>query len=155
MIEEACQFAKRLTEMGKGDICVSVNISPRQLAAADFVAVVRDAINGAGIRPGQLEVEITENVLIASIDNSIRKLEELRALGVGLSLDDFGVGYSSLTRLRQLPVGRLKIDKSFIDQILTDEAQLQFIYSIVNMAQKLGLSVVAEGVETWNNWRNL
>ena len=93
-------------------------------------------------------MEITENVLIDSLEDSIRKLDELSALGVRLSLDDFGTGFSSLTYLRNLPVGTLKIDKSFIDRMLQDKVQEDFIRSIIDMAHALGLNVVAEGVET-------
>ena len=148
VLEEACSFARRMAKMGKDNICVAVNASPRQIAQVDFVSLVRHAIHNAGIQSNQLEIEITETVLITSEQESIRNLEELRDMGVRLSLDDFGTGYSSLTRLRFLPVSKLKIDKSFIDQILTDETQLQYIQCIVNMGQILGLAVVAEGVET-------
>ncbi|KYZ78016.1 hypothetical protein AXX12_00275 [Anaerosporomusa subterranea] len=148
VIEEACRFARKLSAMGKGEIRVSVNVSPRQLVAGDFVAIVCKAIDRAGIKPNQLEIEITENALIDSLEDSNDKFRELRAIGVGLSLDDFGTGYSSLTYLRSLPVETLKIDKSFIDLIVSDEAQLQFISSIVDMAHVLRLAVVAEGVET-------
>jgi diguanylate cyclase (GGDEF)-like protein/PAS domain S-box-containing protein len=148
VIEEACRFARKLAELGKGDIRVSVNVSPRQLVADEFVALVREAIDSAGINPTQLELEITENALITSLEDSTYKLGKLRALGVHLSLDDFGTGYSSLTYLRSLPVGTLKIDKSFIDQIMENKIQMQFISSIVNMSHVLGMTVVAEGVET-------
>lgn len=148
VIQEACRFARRLADMGKEDIRVSVNVSPRQLVAEDFTAFVCEAIEGEGINPNQLEIEITENALIASLGDSTHKLEQLRALGIHISLDDFGTGYSSLTYLRNLPAGTLKIDKSFIDLIVCDESQLLFIRSIVNMAHGLRLAVVAEGVET-------
>lgn len=127
---------------------MAVNVSPRQLAAEDFVGIVRRCIDEAGIRPQQLEVEITENVLIESMEDSTRKLAELSALGVQLSLDDFGTGFSSLTYLRNLPVKTLKIDKSFTDRMFEDKVQEGFIRSIVNMAHVLSLKVVAEGVET-------
>lgn len=147
-IRQACRFARKLAAMGKEDIRVAVNVSPRQLAADDFVAFVCAAINDTGIKPAQLVIEITENILIASMEDSTHKLSELQALGVCLALDDFGTGYSSLTYLRNLPVGTLKIDKSFIDKIVSDEAQFHFISSIINMAHMLRLRVVAEGVET-------
>jgi len=148
VLKEACFFARRLSESGRGDLRVAVNVSPRQLAMDDFVATVRAAIDRTGIQPKQLEIEITENVLIISIEDSRSKLEELRAIGVSISLDDFGTGYSSLTRLRLLPVSTIKIDKSFIDQILSEDAQLPYVRAIVDMAKILGLAVVAEGVET-------
>ena len=110
--------------------------------------MVRNHIEESNIQPAQLEVEITENVLIESLDDSTRKLEALKELGVTLSLDDFGTGYSSLTYLRNLPVITLKIDKTFIDKILEDKVQEGFIRSIIDMAHVLGLHVVAEGVES-------
>lgn len=155
VIQEACRFARRLADMGKDDIRVSVNVSPRQLVAEDFTAFVCEAIENAGINPNQLELEITENALIASLGDSTHKLEQLCAMGIHISLDDFGTGYSSLTYLRNLPAGTLKIDKSFIDPIVCDESQLLFIRSIVNMAHGLRLAVVAEGVETEAQFKKL
>lgn len=148
VLRQACGFARRLADAGKGHIRVSVNVSPRQLVADDFVATVDQAIDDAGIKPDQLEIEITENALITTLDDSINKLRQLRAIGVHLALDDFGTGYSSLTYMRNLPVDRLKIDKSFIDHIVHDQVQIKFIHSIIHMAHVLGLTVVAEGVES-------
>jgi diguanylate cyclase (GGDEF)-like protein len=145
---EACRFAHKLANLGYHKLHVAVNVSPRQLADADFVSMVRRCLEEANIGPAQLEVEITENVLIESLEDSTRKLEALNALGIKLSLDDFGTGYSSLTYLRNLPVATLKIDKTFIDKILEDKVQEGFIRSIIDMAHVLGLNVVAEGVET-------
>lgn len=148
VIREACQFAKRLADMGQNNIHVAVNISPKQLLTKDFVEIISKNIQEAKIRPEQIEIEMTESVLIESLEESIGKLTQLRDLGVMLSLDDFGTGYSSLTYLRRLPVGVLKIDKSFIDQIAMDEIQLQMVGSIINLGHALGLKIVAEGVET-------
>ena len=145
---EACQFAHKLATLGRSNLHVAVNVSPRQLANSDFVPMVCRCISDANIQAGQLEVEITENVLIESLDDSTRKLAALNELGIKLSLDDFGTGYSSLTYLRNLPVATLKIDKTFIDKILEDKVQEGFIRSIIDMAHVLGLHVVAEGVET-------
>ena len=148
VVGEACRFARKLADEGREQVRVAVNVSPRQLTADGFVGMVRRCIAAAGIRPGQLEVEITENVLIESLTDSTRKLAELSAIGVRLSLDDFGTGYSSLTYLRNLPVETLKIDKSFIARMLEDQTQEGFIRAIIDMAHMLGLTVVAEGVET-------
>ena len=145
---EACRFARNLADMGNENIRVSVNVSPCQLATEDFSEMVRNSIEEANIRSQQIEVEITENVLIESLEESTRKLAELSALGVQLSLDDFGTGFSSLTYLRNLPVTTLKIDKSFINEMLRDKVQEGFIRSIIDMAHVLSLNVVAEGVET-------
>lgn len=148
VLNEASQFARQLADSGHGEVRVAVNVSPRQLTEDRFVDMVRRAVDAVGINSEQLEIEITENVLIESLADSTRKLAELSKLGVGLSLDDFGTGYSSLTYLRSLPVKTLKIDKSFIDGMLDDKVQEGFIRSMIDMAHVLSLHVVAEGVET-------
>lgn len=145
---QACRFAGRLAGMGHDRLTVWVNVSSRQLVAADFGAIVGSAVANAGIKPRQLGIEITETVLLSSLEEGINKLQEMNNLGVGLSLDDFGTGCSSLTYLRNLPVATLKIDKSFIDTIASEPVQEPFVSAIVDMAHILGLKVVAEGVET-------
>jgi|GEM_PF-3493430 len=147
VLREACHFARKLDEMGYGDIYIAVNVSPRQLIDRDFVDIVCSILQDAGIQPSQLELEITENVLVVSLEDVICKLEELQRMGVRLSLDDFGTGYSSLTYLQRLPVHTLKIDKSFIDMIMMKEGQPAIIGSIIDMAHILKMNVVAEGVE--------
>lgn len=147
VLEEACQFAKKLDEMGYGHIYIAVNVSPRQLTDGDFVKVIRQVLDGSGIKANQLELEITENVLLVSLEEVICKLELLQKMGVRLSLDDFGTGYSSLRYLQRLPVNTLKIDKSFIDMIKIGENQPAVIGSIIHMAHIFKMTVVAEGVE--------
>jgi len=148
VLHEACRFARHLDDIGRGDVRIAVNVSPYQLAADDFVDSVSAILSETGVEASQMELEITETALLVSLDDSIRKLNELRALGIRLSLDDFGTGYSSLTYLQRLPAKTLKIDKSFIDMILTDEDQRAIIGSIVDMAHIMKMTVVAEGVET-------
>lgn len=145
---QACQFARRLADLGWSEVHVAVNISSKQIAADNFIALVCSAIKEAGIQPYQLELEITESLLMTSIEDATSKLLELKELGVHLSLDDFGTGFSSLTYLRRLPVETLKIDKSFIDMITADTQGAKIIGSIINMAHTIHMSVVAEGVET-------
>ena len=148
VLQESCRFCRRLINAGYASIRVAVNVSPRQLAAADFIEVVQAAINSANIDPSHLEIEITESVFIETMADSVEKLRSLKKLGVHVTLDDFGTGYSSLTYLRNLPVDTLKIDKSFIDRIAEDATQASLIASIIEMSHVLGLTVVAEGVET-------
>ena len=148
VLEEACRFARRLANMGRSAIHVAVNISSKQLLRDDFVHTVLRSITDAEIGPEQLEIEITESVLIESMEDSIGKLSQLRDAGLRISLDDFGTGYSSLTYLRRLPVGVLKIDKSFIDHITSNKIQLEMVSSIIALGHTLGLTIVAEGVET-------
>ena len=146
--EEACRFARKLTEMGRPDLFVAVNVSPWQLAADDLGEVLCRSMKEAGVNPRQVEVEITESALIESLSASIDKLNQLKAHGIRLSLDDFGTGYSSLTHLRSLPVETIKIDKTFIDRMVDNEEEESFIKLIIDMAHLLKLTVVAEGVET-------
>jgi diguanylate cyclase (GGDEF)-like protein len=148
VLREACQFARRLADKGWKNIYVAVNVSPYQLSADGFIRHVREALRDAGIVPQQLEIEITEHALIASLKDGILKLSVLQAMGVRVALDDFGTGYSSLTYLQRLPVKTLKIDKSFTDMILMDGTHKAIIRSIVDMAHSMEMSVVAEGVET-------
>ncbi|MBP2626048.1 MAG: diguanylate cyclase/phosphodiesterase [Firmicutes bacterium] len=148
VLREACQFARRLADKGWGHLHVAVNVSPCQLCADDFIQSVQEVLHDAGIEPHQLELEITENALIESLEESTHILENIKLMGVGLSLDDFGTGYSSLTYLQRLPVRTLKIDKAFIDMILTGGAQKAIIGTIVDMAHIMKMTVVAEGVET-------
>ena len=148
VLREACRFARRLADSGHGALCIAVNVSPHQLCAEGFIDSVREALQEAGISPQRLEIEITENALIASLQEAIARLEALRAMGVRLALDDFGTGYSSLTYLQRLPVQMLKIDKSFIDRIMETGANKTIIRTIVDMAHQMDMTVVAEGVET-------
>ncbi|WP_436519552.1 putative bifunctional diguanylate cyclase/phosphodiesterase [Actinoplanes sp. HUAS TT8] len=126
---------------------VSVNVSPLQFRAADFVAQVREALDAAGARPEWLLLEITESLVLKDADKVIQDLRALRAMGVRVAIDDFGTGYSSLSYLRQMPVDVLKLDKSFIDDILTSRQQHALVDAIVTLAGNLDLAVVAEGIE--------
>jgi len=147
VLREACCFVKKLEDSGFENFKVSVNVSPRQLADVEFEAIVQESISIANIQPSQLQIEITESGLLGCVEECIQKLLKIQAMGVSISLDDFGTGFSSLTYLRQLPVSELKIDKSFIDSILDGSEKETLIYSVINMAHALNLNVVAEGVE--------
>ncbi|MFG1990515.1 putative bifunctional diguanylate cyclase/phosphodiesterase [Actinoplanes sp. NPDC048988] len=126
---------------------VSVNVSARQFRTPGFVDQVRRAIAQAGARPEWLLLEITESLLLRDADQVAADLRTLRALGVRIAIDDFGTGYSSLSYLRQMPVDVLKVDKSFIDDILGSEQQRALVDAIVTLARNLDLAVVAEGIE--------
>jgi diguanylate cyclase (GGDEF)-like protein len=126
---------------------VSVNVSARQFRTPGFVDQVRDALAASGARPEQLLLEITESLLLRDAEKVWADLRELRSWGVRIAIDDFGTGYSSLSYLRQMPVDVLKIDKSFIDDILHSDEQLALVGAIVNLAGTLKLAVVAEGIE--------
>lgn len=129
------------------DMSVSVNISPRQLADPAFVQYVLRALKIFELDPSQIKLEITEGVLLESIEEPISKMNSLRERGVRFSIDDFGTGYSSLYYLKRLPVSQLKIDKSFIDHIETDADDAVITETIISIARRFKLDVVAEGVE--------
>lgn len=147
VLAEACRFINKLEQQGWAGVRVSVNVSPYQLLGSTFIRVVEEVIAATGVKPQQLEIEITETAMMTSLENTICNLKALNELGIRVALDDFGTGYSSLTHLHRLPVQTLKIDKSFIDQILLDRSHTAIIKSIVDMAHNLEVNVVAEGVE--------
>ncbi len=128
-------------------IPISVNLSPRQLARHDIVDLVADALLTTGLDPGCLELEITETVLMRDVDNSLVILRKLKELGVRISIDDFGTGYSSLNYLKRFPVDTLKIDRSFVHDIATDQDDAAIVKAVISLAHILNLRVVAEGVE--------
>ncbi|MGE5470471.1 MAG: EAL domain-containing protein [Bacteroidota bacterium] len=148
VIRTACRQVRQWESDGLGRFRVSVNVSPSQLENAGLVDVVIDAIKANAIAPDQLELEITESVLMSHSPVARQTLETLRDHGVILTLDDFGTGYSSLTYLKTLSVDRVKIDRSFITNILHDKSDASIVQAIVTLANNLSLGVVAEGVET-------
>ncbi len=129
---------------------VNVNVSPRQLTHFALIEQIERILDETGLAPEQLRLEITENALIQTIDISMQVLKTLQQLNVGLCIDDFGMGYSSLSRLQQLPVDTIKIDRSFIRHIKQDGENTEIARSIIELARSLDMAVVAEGVETIN-----
>ena len=130
------------------DLWMAVNLSPRQLTDPDLIHKVTRALAETGVPPGNLHLEITETAVMSSVDASTSTLDALRQLGVHLIIDDFGTGYSSLARLKKLPVTALKVDRSFVDGLGRDSSDLSIVDAIINLADSLGLWVIAEGVET-------
>jgi EAL domain-containing protein (putative c-di-GMP-specific phosphodiesterase class I) len=137
---------------GARDAWVSVNITPDDLLDDAFVSEVVEALNATGASPDGLIVEVTESSLVADPDAAGVTLGALRRMGVRVALDDFGTGYSSLTHLRELPVDILKMDRSYVSAICTDQAAAVIVRATVALAHGLGLSVVAEGVEDEPTW---
>ncbi len=127
---------------------VSVNVSPRQLLGQDLQQLVLDALRIHELRPDALQLELTESALMESSEANIRPLEELYKHGVQISLDDFGTGYSSLIYLRRFPIHNIKIDQSFVSRVLTDEGDAAIVSGLIELAHRLKLSVIAEGVES-------
>lgn len=139
---------KRWIEKGYGEKRISVNVSSIQLKQSNFVENVKKCIGETGISPELVEIEITESILMESLEKNVEILKQLRSLGIRTSLDDFGTGYSSLNYLRMIPIDTLKIDKSFIDDIHFNRKQEAIVDGIVNIAHNLEIEIVVEGVET-------
>jgi diguanylate cyclase (GGDEF)-like protein len=149
LLEQVCQAARTLKDGGPTTApYVAMNLSPQQLADGTLVRRVEAAVERAGIEPCQLMVELTETTLLSDEDAVTETLEALRALGAGVALDDFGTGYSSLLHLRRLPVTQLKVDRSFVSEITRNGDDLAIVASTIHLATTLGLTCVAEGVET-------
>ncbi len=129
------------------EMTVSVNLSVRNLLDPDLASLLGDLLEIYGLTPSALQLEITESMLMSDPDRSLTTLTRLSELGVGLSVDDYGTGYSSLANLRRLPIDELKIDRSFVSPMLCDESDLIIVRSTINLGHDLGLKVVAEGVE--------
>jgi EAL domain-containing protein (putative c-di-GMP-specific phosphodiesterase class I) len=125
-----------------------VNVSAHQFRQNDFVDQARAVLNRTGAKPQRLKLELTETMLVSSLEEVIAKMSALKACGVGFSLDDFGTGYSSLSYLKRLPLDQLKIDQSFVRDVLIDPNNAAIAKTIIALAQSLGLDVLAEGVET-------
>ncbi|WP_332878214.1 putative bifunctional diguanylate cyclase/phosphodiesterase [Massilia sp. S19_KUP03_FR1] len=146
-LRQACLGFLELRQAGFA-MPLSVNVSPSQFRQTDFVAQVRTILGETGAPASELIFEVTEGLLIENLDDTIGRMHELAALGIRLSIDDFGTGYSSLSYLKRMPLYELKIDKSFIRDTPCDANGTAIVQSILAMASHLGLSVVAEGVET-------
>ena len=127
---------------------MAVNVSALQFAQADFVEKVAYALQSTGANPARLKLELTESMLIRDVSAVIAKMKYIRALGVSFSLDDFGTGYSSLSYLKLLPLDQLKIDRSFVRDLLTDPNDAAIAHAVIALGHSLGLAVIAEGVET-------
>jgi diguanylate cyclase (GGDEF)-like protein/PAS domain S-box-containing protein len=149
VLRTACRTLANWSQQSElATLTISVNVSAKQFHQADFVNQVLEVIDETGANPQRLKLELTESMLAEDVENIIRKMYRLKHVGIGFSLDDFGTGYSSLSYLKQLPIDQLKIDQSFVRDVLSDPNDAAIARTIVALAQSLGLNVIAEGVET-------
>jgi len=148
VLVQACSQLAAWYRAGLRDISMSVNVSVLQLLRGELTQRLCDVLAESDMSPSQLELELTESMVMANAEQSITTLRQLKAVGVTLSIDDFGTGYSSLSYLKRLPIDTLKIDKEFVGDITTDPDDEAITATVINMAHSLGLNVVAEGVET-------
>jgi len=148
VLQAACNQLRAWRESGVPLLPISVNVSGRQFQERDMVRSIIGIIRTSGVDPRLLELEITESSLMSNPDEAIEILQELKSFGVRISVDDFGTGYSSLAYLKRFPIDALKIDRSFVQDITRDRDDAAIVIAVVSLAHSLGLTVVAEGVET-------
>lgn len=147
VLNTACDYAKHISGQGT-KVVVAVNVSACQARRNDFVDLVEQALENSGLPPDQLEIEITETSFLEEMDTVVTMLSKLRRMGINVSLDDFGSGFSSLTYLKSLPVDNLKLDQSFVRELPDHEESRAITNSVIRLAHDLKMNVIAEGVET-------
>jgi EAL domain-containing protein (putative c-di-GMP-specific phosphodiesterase class I) len=149
VLQTACEQLQRWSQhAGTAHLSISVNVSARQFRQPGFVAEVLQALQTHQADPKKLKLELTESLLLGEIEDTIERMEQLKAEGVGFALDDFGTGYSSLSYLKRLPLDQVKIDQGFVRDVLSDPNDAAIVRTILALAHSLDLQVVAEGVET-------
>ena len=147
VFRRAAEFLEKAAKKGRTDITISVNISVKHLLKNDFLDEIKKILSDYEIQPSCLEIEITESVMIDSVERAKKIIEEVKALGIQIAIDDFGTGYSSLSYLHNFPANLLKVDKSFIDTIEEGESSRKYVESIISIGHVLGMEVISEGVE--------
>jgi len=149
VLQTACaQIMEWAANPATSELQLAINVSARQFRQPDFVEQVQQALNAHRINPARLKIELTESLVLDNISDTIARMHALKASGVSFSLDDFGTGYSSLSYLKQLPLDQLKIDRSFVRDIVSDPSDAAIVQAIITLGQTFGLQVIAEGVET-------
>ncbi|OHE14518.1 MAG: diguanylate cyclase [Sulfurimonas sp. RIFOXYD12_FULL_36_11] len=156
VLQEAIRQLKQWeSDEDKKEWRISVNVSYKQFEKDDFITIIESLIHEYDICPEKLRLELTESLLVKNMQEALNKINHLKALGLSLSIDDFGTGYSSLSYLKQLPIDELKIDQSFIRDLTNDPNDVIIVETILSIAQKFGLDVIAEGVETEEQYEQL
>ncbi|WP_237153949.1 putative bifunctional diguanylate cyclase/phosphodiesterase [Oryzibacter oryziterrae] len=149
VLRAACaQLAQWETRPETRHLTMAVNVSASQFRQPDFVQSVSEIVRLSGVTPSKLKLELTESMFVDNVDATVAKMNALKAIGIVWSLDDFGTGYSSLSVLNSFPLGQIKIDKSFVRDMLTNPSNMVVTEAIIELASKLNLQVIAEGVET-------
>ncbi|TWE01823.1 PAS domain S-box-containing protein/diguanylate cyclase (GGDEF)-like protein [Neobacillus bataviensis] len=147
VLREACRQCKEWQDLGFGDLTISVNLSPKQFQRQNLVGMIISVLEETGLSPNSLELEVTEGIVMKNPEEAVIVLQELKQLGIKISIDDFGTGFSSLSYLKFFPIDILKIDRSFIANIERDDADAKITSAVISLAHSLKINVVAEGVE--------
>ena len=155
VLQEACKQGQIWNKSGLQAFRVAVNLSALQFKRGNILESVGKALEQSGLPSGMLELELTESILLHDIDTALKTIRNLQALGVHLSIDDFGTGYSSMSYLKKLKVNKLKIDQSFVRDIVTDMDDLAIVRAIIQLGKTMQLRVIAEGVETVDQFQVL
>ncbi|KAE9634523.1 EAL domain-containing protein [Defluviitalea raffinosedens] len=152
VIRTACQQSAEWRKKGFRDVRISVNLSAKQFQQPDLVEMITKIIEETDMNPGLLDLEITESLAMMDIELTKEILGKLKKMNINISLDDFGTGYSSLNYLKQLPINTVKIDKTFVDNITVDKGQQTIAKAVIDLSHNMALQVIAEGVETWDQY---
>ena len=148
VLRTACEQMVAWLDEGIPPFIMAVNCSAIQLVRTDMASVIKEALENTGLNPAYLEIELTESLLMQDVEEGIVILQALKDLGLHVSIDDFGTGFSSLSYLKRLPVDKLKIDQSFVKDLTTDPGDAAIVTSMITLAHNLDLTVIAEGVES-------
>lgn len=155
VVRTACAQAKAWQEANLPRMTVSVNLSARQFKSGRCIELIREVLQQSELEPELLKVEVTESLVMQNAEDALMTMKQLRQLGVGLSMDDFGTGYSSLSYLKRFPFQQLKIDKSFVDNVVGDREGAAIVQAVIGLGKTLGIQIVAEGVETMAQYNYL
>ena len=156
VIETACkQLAKWSSKSETSQLSLSVNVSARELGHPDFVPLTIRSLEETGADPSKLTLELTERVMFGSLEETLLKMSTLKAFGLSFALDDFGIGFSSLACLRTLPISQIKLDRSFVSDVVNNHSDGVIASAVIALGKDLGMSVIAEGIETEEQWRFL
>lgn len=149
VLESACEkLVEWSSKAETSNLTLAVNVSEFQFRQSDFVKKVSEVVKRSKVNPRRLKLELTESLFAENVEDIIEKMRKLKEMGISFSLDDFGTGYSSLSYLKQMPLDQLKIDQSFVRDIMIDPNDASIAKTIISLAQSLDLEVIAEGVET-------
>lgn len=147
VFRDAAQFFGKIIQKTNADITLSVNVSVRHLMKNDFLDEVREILETSGVPANQLEIEITESIMIDSVEKALQCITEIKKMGIKIAIDDFGTGYSSLSYLNSFPADLLKVDKAFIDQMNNSDSSRQYVATIISIGHVMNFAVMSEGVE--------
>jgi len=148
VLKEACEQNMAWQRQGLRAVSMAVNLSPRQFVDDSLLNDVDEALSMSGMSPKQLQLEVTESMVMQNVPRAVRVLDALRSRGIRLAIDDFGTGYSSMSLMKQFPIDTIKIDRSFVRDLPDDSEDKAIAREIIGMGNALGMTIVAEGVET-------